>query len=261
MTPPGHRSAGALWLLLALGLAGCASREAVINQRVSDPLEPVNRAIYKFNDTADQYVLRPVAVGYTKAFPPPMRSGVHNFLTNLTYPVVIVNDLLQGKLKAGGQDTARFLINTIVGLGGIFDPATEIGLAEREEDFGQTLAHWGVKSGPFLMLPLLGPSTLRDTTGMLADTQVTPYVTDNRDVAWGYLIMWGIDRRSRLLDLDEQVRQAYDPYLFVRDAYIQNRRYKIADGNLPPADEEDFSDEDDAGDAGSPDPGAGDGQE
>src|SRR5688572_26977733 len=150
------------WLLLTLLAAGCAHSPAYDPQ---DPLEKVNRAVFGFNEKADQYVLKPVAKGYDKITPQPVRRGIANFFDNLFYPTVIVNDLLQAKLKQGAFDLGRFVVNTTVGVVGIFDVATGWGMEKHEEDFGQTLGYWGVGPGWYLMLPLLGPSDNRDLVG------------------------------------------------------------------------------------------------
>ncbi len=227
----------ALWIVAALLLAsGCASRQAAEQSGANDPFEPVNRVIYKFNDTGDRYVLRPVAVGYRRGLPSQIQAGIRNFFSNLTYPVTVVNALLQGKVRQAGHDGARLLVNSTIGLGGLFDPATRIGLVENDEDFGQTLGVWGVPEGPYLVLPLLGPRTTRHAVGTAADSPLTPFmgVTEGRlNLSLGLWLVYNVDKRSRLLDLDQQVFEAFDPYLFVRDAYLQNRRYNVRDGRMP----------------------------
>jgi len=221
---------------LALASAGCASNQAATRNEAFDPIEPVNRAIFKVNDLGDRYLLRPVAVGYERALPKQMRSGVRNIFSNLLYPITIANAFLQGKFSQTGRDGARFLLNSTVGLAGIFDPATRIGLEENDEDFDQTLAVWGVGEGPFLVIPIFGPRTLRHGFGDLVDAPLTPFVSvtsgelDLRLVAW---VVNQVDGRSRLLDVDQQVFESFDPYIFVRDAYLQRRRYLALDGNVP----------------------------
>jgi phospholipid-binding lipoprotein MlaA len=205
--------------------------------------------MYKVNDIGDRYVLRPVAVGYERGLPPQMRSGIQNFFSNIRYPITIVNDFLQGKFRDGGRDTGRFVLNTTVGLFGFFDPATRIGLEENDEDFGQTLGKWGIGEGPYIVLPVFGPGTLRSFTGNVADSPLTPLVdvtTSDVDIAWALWSLYQVDKRSRLLDADQQVYEAYDPYLFVRDAYLQNQRYKLYDGNVP--EDDSYLDEDEAED-------------
>ncbi|MCC5794402.1 MAG: VacJ family lipoprotein [Chromatiales bacterium] len=213
----------------ALGSDGDEPRE-----RNPDPFEPVNRAIFRFNDFGDRYFLRPVAVGWERATPGPMRRGASNFFSNLQYPVVIINQFLQGKFAEGGRDTARFVINSTIGLGGLFDPASELGLRENDEDFGQTLAVWGVPQGPYLMVPLVGPRTARHAVGSVTDLFIDPLViypdTTVRNTTAAVFI---VHDRSTLLSADRQVREAFDPYIFLRDAYLQNRRFKILDGEIP----------------------------
>ncbi|MFZ1623786.1 MAG: VacJ family lipoprotein [Gammaproteobacteria bacterium] len=239
--------------LLAVTLiisSGCASTKAAENQQAYDPIEPFNRAMYKVNDIGDRYLLRPVAVGYERGLPPQMRSGFQNFFSNLKYPITIVNDFLQGKFRNGGRDTGRFVLNTTVGLFGFFDPATRIGLKENGEDFGQTLGKWGVGEGPYIVLPLFGPRTVRSLAGDVADSPLTPLINlNNGDGAWALWGVYQVDKRSRFLEVDGQVYEAYDPYLFVRDAYLQNRRYRMHDGDIP----EDNSHLDDMEDMGDED--------
>lgn len=234
----------ALWAVAFLSLlsGGCAHNLAY---EPSDPLEPVNRQVYRFNITADKYLLRPVAVGYTKVVPSPLRRGVDNFFDNLYYPRVIVNDLLQGKLVQSGRDTGRLLLNTTVGLAGLVDVATPLGLTENDEDFGQTLGKWGVGEGWYLMIPLLGPSTNRDLVGTIADNWTDPlqYVdsvgAEDRIALNAAQI---IDARSRYLDLDAILEEQIDPYVFVRTTYLQRRKGLVLDGD-PPEEELDFGDD------------------
>ncbi len=230
------KSRSALVVLVFIISSGCASSRAAENQDAYDPIQPFNRAMYKVNDIGDRYLLRPVAVGYERGLPARMRGGIQNFFSNLKYPITIVNDFLQGKFRDGGRDTGRFLLNTTVGLFGFFDPATRVGLKENDEDFGQTLGKWGVGEGPYIVLPLFGPRTLRSLTGDVADSPLTPLIdlsNDNVDISWALWSVHQVEKRSRLLDADQQIFDAYDPYLFVRDAYLQNRRYRMYDGNVP----------------------------
>lgn len=236
------------WLVLgATMLVGCATSGPPREEANPDPLEPMNRAVYRFNDVADRYVGKPVARGYEKVTPAVVRQGIGNFLDNLRYPITIVNDLLQGKLRQGGADLARFAINTTVGIFGVFDPATAAGLRENDEDFGQTLAVWGLGEGPYLMMPIFGPYTVGSAIGDLAGTQVS--VLTQGPEGRAAIALWAlylVDKRQRLLDVDDEIQSSFDPYLFIRDAYLQNRRYKILDGNIPEEDlypEEDFEDD------------------
>lgn len=226
-------------LLLA---AGCASRGPVDSGPVADPFEPANRGIYQVNDVADRAILRPAAVGFRRGLPPQFRSGIRNFFDNALYPVTIVNNLLQGKFADGGRDLARFALNTTVGLVGLFDPASDIGLPKNDEDFGQTLGVWGVPEGPFLMVPVFGPYTLRSGVGALLDLPLTPWLLAAEPaVGLGLWAVNSVESRTRFLDVDRAVREAFDPYIFVRDAFIQNQRYRTADGNLP--DDHDYLDD------------------
>ena len=238
---------------LALTVTGCASQNANLATEAYDPWQPVNRVFFRFNDLGDRYLLRPLAVGYKRSLPDQLRAGVRNVFSNLLYPVTIANQFLQGKFRESGRDGARFLLNSIVGLGGLFDPATRVGLAENDEDFGQTLAVWGVGNGPFVVLPVFGPSTVRDTAGMVVDAPLSPFIgiTDGElNLALGAWVIYQVDRRSRLLDLDAQIFEAYDPYIFVRDAYLQNRRYRALDGNVP--EDDSYLDEAELDDADDP---------
>lgn len=221
---------------IALAVSGCAAQKATTRTDAYDPIEPVNRAVYWFNDLGDRYLLRPVASGYQRALPQPLRTGVRNIFSNMLYPVTIANDLLQGKFSQCGRDGARFLLNSTVGLAGIFDPATRIGLAENDEDFDQTLAVWGAGEGPYLMVPIFGPRTLRHLVGDAVDAPLTPFLNiadGDVDLTLGAWVIYQVDNRSRLLDADQQVYESFDPYIFVRDAYLQNRRYRALDGNVP----------------------------
>lgn len=203
-----------------------------------DPFEPANRAIFRFNEVADKYVARPVAKGYQFIAPSFVRTGVTNFFDNLSYPVDIINAALQGKFKQAGLDTTRLIINTTIGLLGVMDPATDVGLAIHDEDFGQTLGVWGVPEGPYIMLPFFGPRTFRSGVGTVADIYTSPqFLLFSSSVQTKVNIFWLIHRRSLLIGIDEEIQRAFDPYAFVRDAYIQNRQYLLYDGNPP---EEDF---------------------
>src|SRR5690349_6885375 len=158
--------------LFVLAAAGLLSACASLPQGERDPrdrFERANRAVYRFNDSLDRHIAKPMAKGYVKVVPAPVRTGVGNFFNNLTYPTVIVNDLLQAKLKSFASDTARLVVNTTIGIGGLFDPATQMGLPTGDEDFGQTLGKWGVPPGSYMVLPIFGPSTVRDTVGFVGD--------------------------------------------------------------------------------------------
>jgi phospholipid-binding lipoprotein MlaA len=239
------RAAAALIVLTGLFVSGCASQSASRQPVPGDPLEPVNRGVFAFNDFTDTYLLRPVASGYAWLFPQFMRTGVNNFFENLAAPVDILNAFLQAKPRQGFSDAARMGLNTTVGIGGLFDPATTAGLALHDEDFGQTLGVWGVPEGPYLVIPFFGPRTARSGGGQLVDLQYHPQLQFRGGIRSRLNVLWIIHQRSRLLAVDEQIQRAFDPYAFVRDAYLQNRRFLRYDG-MPPEEafpEEDFDDE------------------
>lgn len=208
----------------------------------NDPLESINRPIYAFNMTADKYVLRPVAQGYVKVVPSPVRTGISNFIDNFFYPRTILHGLLQGKFKQAGSDTGRFLLNSTFGLAGFLDPATIAGLDKHDEDLGQTLGRWGVGDGWYLMLPFFGPSSNRDLLGWASDNWLPPFdyadpTTHFDNLTWGQRIgsftVQAIDSRAKLLDFDSILEQQLDPYVFMRTAYLQKRLNEVYDGNPP----------------------------
>lgn len=236
-------------IFLMLGLTGCASQRSAERDRNPDPFEPANRLIYRINDIGDRYVAKPVAKAYEGALPQAFRAGANNFLENLRYPITIINDFLQGKIRQGGADLARFAINSTVGVLGIFDPATEIGLRANDEDFGQTLAVWGVPQGPYLMVPVFGPYTLTHGLGALVDTQASLMTQYPDSSLTGKVGGWYlVHKRYRILGADEEIQRAFDPYLFIRDAYLQHRQFQIYDGDVPDDDlfpEDNYDDYDD----------------
>ncbi len=199
---------------------------------VWDPLEGMNRRFQSFNDGADRWVLKPAAKGYNAITPRFIRRSIGNFFVNITYPIVIVNQFLQGKWREGATDTGRFVMNTTVGVGGLFDPATNAGIALHDEDFGQTFAHWGIDSGPYLVLPFLGPSTVRDGigTGVGFAVQPTRHVIDDEKVVLGLTVLNAIQIRAGLLTAEQLI--SGDRYLFFRDAFLQRRQYLIKDGQV-----------------------------
>jgi phospholipid-binding lipoprotein MlaA len=233
-------------LLLQLGCLLPASVNAEEEPtKNSDPLEAINRPIYHVNDFADRYVLRPAGKGYNFVVPKVARTGIGNFFDNITYPVTIVNGLLQGKGAQAWDDTLRFFINSTFGILGFMDLATGQGLVRHDEDFGQTFAKWGAPQGPYIVLPLLGPSTVRDGIGILGNLQVNPLVQmDNSSVRDKLLILWAVETRAAFIGPDKMMREAYDPYIFMRDAYLQNREFLIMDkdSNSDAATEEYFDD-------------------
>jgi phospholipid-binding lipoprotein MlaA len=222
-----------LVLLGALGgLGGCAT----VGGNPDDPLEGYNRAMFSFNDSVDKAVLKPVATGYKKVMPEVARTGVSNFFANLGDVWIGINNILQGKVGPGVSDFGRFAINTTMGIAGLFDVASGAGLEKHNEDFGQTLGRWGIGSGAYVVLPLLGPSDVRDGLSLLVvDWHGDPlwYVrnipTRNELVAAHY-----VDQRANLLDVSQLMEEAaLDRYVYVRSAYLQRRRSLVYDGNPP----------------------------
>lgn len=246
------RSAVTTLLFLGILAAGCASvpEDRQGERDEGDPFEPFNRTMHNFNDSLDRTIVRPVAVAYRDNVPRPARTGVSNFLGNLTYPVVIVNSALQGKFSQSGRGTGRFLINTTIGVAGIFDPASRMGLEKANEDFGQTLGVWGAGPGPYLVWPFTGPSTVRDTTGSGVDSYFDPTVQAIPiPERFAVYLMRGLDARVGLLEIDHILEQEYDPYIAIREAYLQRREYLIHDGETPDVDywDEEWDDDDDDG--------------
>ena len=226
---------GAQVLLLALALAAAGGCASVPNPDPSDPLEGLNRSVYRFNDAFDKAVAKPVATAYKEVLPDPVRNGVRNFFSNIADLLIGVNNLLQGKPEEALTDWMRFAVNTTFGVVGIADWATDMGLEKHNEDFGQTLGRWGAGSGPYLVLPFLGPSTARDSVGTVFDWHFDPvgnrYPVDERNAA---VLLRATSQRADLLDASRLLEQAaLDPYLFVRDAYLQRRRSLIYDGRPP----------------------------
>ena len=221
-------------LLATLAVAGCASAPGRTTSE--ERYEGFNRGVYKFNDTLDRAALKPLAKGYRKVTPQFIRTGIGNVLSNIEYPGTFINQFLQGKWALGFKDTGRFLINSTLGVAGIFDVATPLGLEKNDEDFGQTLAVWGVSSGPFVNLPLLGPSTMRDAPARALDWFTNPlqYTDLPWEAEWGNRVINVVHGRSELLPLDDTLQRTYDPYVFIRDAWVQQREYNIFDGNPPP---------------------------
>ncbi|GAC1628773.1 MAG: hypothetical protein NVS9B10_19040 [Nevskia sp.] len=248
-----HTMRSSIALLALLVLAGCAHRPA---DDPADPLEPINRAVFAFNEKADQYALKPLAQGYVYLVPEPARNGVTNVFDNLDEPRNIVNDILQLKLKQASINLGRLLLNTTAGLGGLFDVASEVGLAPHEEGFGQTLGYWGVGEGWYLMLPLLGPSDNRDLVGFVGDlpTKFTFYLPGGQDpLNYGSSFLHAVNTRANFLSSDRLLSEQFDQYLFVRTAFLQRRQSLIYDGN-PPLEDFEIPSDDPAPAAGAPPP-------
>jgi phospholipid-binding lipoprotein MlaA len=222
----------ALMVILVLSLAHPARAAPS-----SDPLEPFNRAMYTFNDVFDRALLKPLATGYRYVIPSPVRRGVGNFFSNLRAPTTFINDLLQGKPARARQTLDRFLLNSSVGLFGLIDIATPLGKPPHEEDYGQTLAVWGVPSGPYLVLPFLGPSTVRDSIGKIPEFYIADplWQPGNLTVTVARFSLRLIDLRSRLLGVDRILQMQVDPYLFLRETYLQQRSAQIGDSGTPGA--------------------------
>lgn len=227
-------------LLLLGALAGCATPpdpsdpDAVEDYKAAnDPLEPTNRVIYEVNDGLDAVILRPLALAYRNVVPAPAQQGVRNVLDNLASPVVLANDMMQGKPKRAGDTFMRMVVNTTLGVGGLFDPATGMGWPRHDADFGMTLAVWGVGEGPYLFLPVFGPSSPRDALGRGVDMAMDPFfwIGKGRTVeALGYARTGAnaVDTRARFIDdLDRMRAQALDPYATLRSLYRQNRQSTI----------------------------------
>lgn len=229
-------------LVAAAVLAGCATGP---DRDPRDPLEPWNRAVYKFNDKVDQVVARPVATAYRRVVPGGVRDGVRNFFANIADPFIGVNNFLQGKPEDGVTDWARFLFNSTFGLFGLHDIASEMGLEKHNEDFGQTFGRWGAGPGPYLVLPFFGSSDLRDGVGFVVDIYADP-MTNIRPHDVQYLL-YGLrftQTRADLLEASRILEQAaLDKYSFQRDAYLQRRRSLVYDGHPPR--EKELEDEDD----------------
>jgi phospholipid-binding lipoprotein MlaA len=246
LAPACARALALLLACVAPALGGCASTrgaeasdaqaataEPAARKRNPDPWEPFNRGVFRFNDAIDRNALRPVASAYAEYTPRWMQTGVDNFFTNLFYPTTILHQFLQGKFRQGSQDIGRFVINTTLGWGGLLDVASGAHLPIHNEDSGQTLGWWGVPPGPFLVLPLIGPSTVRDTPARVADDFTQPFRWYNSDSErWFSLAINIVSKRAAVLPYDRLVTEAYDPYVFIRDAWLQRREYEVRDGNV-----------------------------
>jgi len=228
-------------ILCAAALASACGPSAARGGRALradyDPLEPVNRKIFWFNDQVDAHVLEPAARGWNRITPDRVQRAIGNFFVNLRFPIVTVNDLLQAKFRDGASDVGRFAVNTTFGVLGFFDPAASWGFEEHVEDFGQTLGWWGVAPGPYLVLPLLGPSNPRDTVGLVADSaaSVTPFFVD-QFILLGAKVAETVNIRTLLLEEIEAAKSgSFDHYSFVRNAYFQRRSALVNDSTEAPA--------------------------
>jgi len=242
------RNADARLLLpLLILMGGCAATgtseetpEQEVVRAASDPWEPLNRGMYAFNYTLDRFTMKPIARGYRAVLPAFVRRGVTNFSQNLLRPGSSLNNFLQGKPGPGFSELGRFIINSTLGIGGLIDVATAQGMAVYDEDFGQTLAVWGLPEGPFLFIPILGPKTVLDAVAIPVNLVSDPlWHYDNSSVRDKIYALRAIDLRARLLTAEILLEDSKDPYLTLREAYLQNRRFQIYDGNPPSTEEED----------------------
>ena len=222
-----------LTFTIAVLTTGCATVNGPSPEH--DPFESYNRAMFEFNDAFDRAVLKPVAAAYKDYVPDPVQSGVSNFFSNLGDIIVVINDLLQGKFAQARDDSVRFIMNTFFGVFGLFDVATYMGLPKHNEDFGQTLGAWGVSDGPYLVLPFLGASSIRDTAGLLVDIQADPiYDISDDEARYATIALKAVDTRADLLGASKVLdKAAFDRYAFLRDAYLQRRNYLVHDGEPP----------------------------
>ena len=221
-----HFSKFLVAILVTFFMFGCAS------QQNKDPLEGLNRTVYKFNDVVDKVALKPVAQGYQAITPSPVQTGVNNFFKNIRDVVTLVNELFQFKFKQAANTTGRVALNTTVGVLGVFDVHSKSGGARTKEDFGQTLGYYGFDSGAYLVLPLLGPSSTRDGIGFVTDAMFfDPIGYINDDTArWTTVAVAVVDKRADLME-DIDIRdKAFDPYAYMRDSYMQNRENLVKDG-------------------------------
>ena len=249
---PERVSVFVLAVVVGLQVGACstlptAADGSELERSPADPWEPLNRSTHAFNGGLDRVTFKPLAKGYLIVIPRFMRLGVNNFSRNLLSPLNIINHFLQGKIREGFRQTGRFVMNSTFGMGGLIDVATGAGLEQIYEDFGQTLAVWGVPDGPYVVVPFLGPRTLRDATmipfNILADPLFHYNVSSVRDKIYFVRL---IDLRARLLDAGAHIEEAYDPYIRLREAYLQHRHDQIRDGVVP-------EDEDPYGDFPDPD--------
>ncbi|HEC16712.1 MAG TPA: VacJ family lipoprotein [Sedimenticola sp.] len=225
-------------VMLSVMLAGCAATNPAYDDP-RDPLEGYNRFMYDVNDKLDRAIIKPLARGYKAVVPTPVDAGISNFFNNLDDISSILNNLLQLKLERAVSDVGRVMINTTAGLLGLVDVASNYGYPRHNEDFGQTLGHWGVGPGPYFVLPILGPNDIRDTLGLAVDWYTDPVrQVDPSEWRWGLVALRGLDQRADLLSASKVLEEAaLDPYEFTRDAYLQKRRNDVYDNKPPPEEE------------------------
>lgn len=225
-----------------VALAGCSTTPKQQAEQGSpaqyqdprDPLEALNRSIWTFNfDYLDAYVLKPVTIGYMTVVPKPARTGLSNVVNNLDEPANFINGLLQGKPESSAHSAGRFLLNSTVGVAGLFDVASHMGLAERQEDFGQTLGVWGLSDGPYLMIPARGPTTLRNLTGDVVDNLYFPMSVLTTPQTIAKFVITALTAREQLMAQEKLLTNSLDPYAFVKDAYFQRQNFELYDGEPP----------------------------
>jgi phospholipid-binding lipoprotein MlaA len=230
-------------IVIACFLSACSSIQKKSDLDKIDPFEPMNRAVFAFNEKADDYVIKPLAKGYRFILPTFAQTGVTNFFGNINELITAANNLLQGDPERASNDIGRFLINTSIGVFGLFDVATDLGIDRNKEDFGQTLGVWGVPSGPYVVLPFFGPSSARDAVGFFVDINSDIVLSSNKltsDQKLTSTVLRVVNERARLLDATKLLDDAaFDKYSFIRDGYLQRRRNQIHNGNPPLAIEED----------------------
>ncbi|MBT8061208.1 MAG: VacJ family lipoprotein [Xanthomonadales bacterium] len=240
----GNHSRFITTVLACMFLVACAGTQNRHTDPVNDPWEGFNRKVHSFNMTLDRNIARPVARTYKKVTPKPFQRGFSNFFRNLDYPVTLINQVLQGKFRDGGRNTGRFLVNSTIGLLGFFDVASRMGIPEYDEDFGQTLAKWGYEDSRYLVLPFFGPSTFRDGIGQSFYGYAHPVSYVAREDHWYTpMVLDLVQTRAAFLNQDQTLEEAFDPYTLVRDAWLQNREFKIYDGDPPVPDYEDMLEE------------------
>ncbi|GHE80688.1 MlaA family lipoprotein [Thalassotalea profundi] len=226
-----------LLVTVLIGLSACSSTNAVNQQSAdtnSDPLESINRPFWTFTwDYADKYAFKPAAQGYVKYVPSEIRTGLHNVALNLNEPSAIINNLLQGKFTSAAKSTGRFILNSTIGILGIFDPASDFGWAREHEEFGEVLGKYGVSDGPYLVVPALGPSSVREEVGDYVDRYYWPLAVID---FWPNVVrsaVIGLEARAALADQEQLIKESIDSYEFVKNAYFQNMKFKVYDGNPP----------------------------
>jgi phospholipid-binding lipoprotein MlaA len=226
---------------------GCATTQTT--DRNDDPIEPANRVFFNINETLDKHLMKPVAEAYVEITPVPIRTSVTNFFDNLLYLNVILNDFLQGKFNQGLTDMLRFTYNSTFGIAGLFDVSTSIGMPKNKEDFGQTLAVWGIDIGSYLYLPIYGPNTVRDSTDLVSSALLNPFFYITNIVLYPIASLHAINQRANLLEASNiRDEAALDTYSFTREAFLQQREYLIYDGEPPATGYDDiFGDASEAG--------------